>query len=194
MNSSTPEPLFKRALGEDWQRLPTPLRNIHDLQTTIHATGSARIERGSGLVAQAIANLFGFPKAAPSVPVEVIFERLGESEKWTRKFGSAQFATILQTAGPPGSHCVLERFGGFAFKLRLELNEGRLSFTPERWSLLGVPLPVVLAPFGNSYEHAIGSEFHFHIEVCVPGVGLVVSYIGTLSELHPHSCEERLQQ
>lgn len=173
--------LFQQVLGNDWHRLPAPLKKIHDFETTMTASGTARVERGKSASARLIARLFGFPEATAAIPVEVTFERVGKVEKWTRTFGQAQFSTKLRPTGIAGNRQILECFGALCFRLRLEFSNGRLSFTPDQWTLFGLPLPMALAPYGNSFEHAVGDRFHFHIEICVPGVGLVVRYVGKLN-------------
>jgi len=49
-----------------------------------------------------------------------------------------------------------------------------------RWSLFGIPMPLALAPRGNSYEFAEGGRFHFHVEIRHPFTGLIVGYRGWL--------------
>jgi hypothetical protein len=46
--------------------------------------------------------------------------------------------------------------------------------------VFGIPLPVVLAPRGDSYEYAENGRFHFHVEIAHPITGLIVSYRGWL--------------
>ncbi len=186
MSRAPPDPLFKQVLGETWERLPAPVRTIHDLQWQTRATGTASIERGKGLAARLVANLFRFPDTASSVPVEVTFERHGTAEEWTRKFGSKCFTTTLSLTGQPSAQRVEERFGPFSFILQLDLVDGRLHFSPVRWAMFGIPLPTALAPYGNSYEFAPGNDFHFHIEICIPGVGLIVRYVGELPDIEPN--------
>jgi hypothetical protein len=49
-----------------------------------------------------------------------------------------------------------------------------------RWSVFGIPLPVALAPRGDSYEYAADGRFHFHVEIGHPFTGLIVGYQGWL--------------
>jgi len=175
-------PLFKRALGGDWHALPGPVRKMHDLSRRRIVTGAARVERGNNRLANLIADIFGFPPASPSVPVEVTFEPAGSGEIWTRRFGPATFLTHLDEArdGHGRSGLIVESFGPLSFTLNLSLDRKRLYLIPVAWSLYGLPLPMSLAPHGNSYEFAEDGKFAFHIEIAIPLAGLMVRYHGTL--------------
>lgn len=174
--------LFRRALGSGWSSLPAPLKRLHDVHGTTVASGTASIRRGSGPMAQLIASLFGFPESGENVPVSVTFEKNGLGEIWTRKFGEKSFSSRLEPvpAGHAAEAGVIESFAPFSFRLRLNLEHDRLYFSPQAWWVYGLPLPIAIAPHGCSYEFADGNDFAFHIEICVPGVGLIVRYIGVL--------------
>jgi hypothetical protein len=60
------------------------------------------------------------------------------------------------------------------------LDEGKLRLIVRRWSVFGIPLPVALAPRGDSYEYAENDRFHFHVQIAHPFTGLIVSYRGWL--------------
>jgi len=73
-----------------------------------------------------------------------------------------------------------ERFGPFAFDMALIVDGAKLAFVVRRWSFLGLPLPAALAPGGASYEFAGDGRFHFHVEIALPLIGLIVRYSGWL--------------
>jgi len=64
--------------------------------------------------------------------------------------------------------------------LALLIDGGRLRLLVRRWSVLGLPLPVTWAPFGDCYEHAENGRFCFHVEIGHPLTGPIVSYRGWL--------------
>ena len=64
--------------------------------------------------------------------------------------------------------------------MALVLDEGKLRLIVRRWSVFGIPLPVWLAPRGNSYEYGENGRFHFHVEITHPFTGLLVGYRGWL--------------
>ena len=59
-------------------------------------------------------------------------------------------------------------------------DDSRLRLIVRRWSVLGIPLPLALAPSGDSYEYAAEGRFHFHVEIAHPFFGPIVSYRGWL--------------
>jgi hypothetical protein len=65
--------------------------------------------------------------------------------------------------------------------LALVFDEDRLRLVLRRWSFLGVPLPMWLAPRGDSHEHADQGRFNFHVEIGHPLMGLIVRYRGWLT-------------
>src|SRR5512144_1685301 len=73
-----------------------------------------------------------------------------------------------------------ERFGPFAFGIALKREADRLRLVIRRWSVLGIRLPHALAPFGSAYESAEDGRFHFHVEIRLPVIGLIVGYRGWL--------------
>jgi hypothetical protein len=64
--------------------------------------------------------------------------------------------------------------------MALVLDDEKLRLIVRRWSLLGIPMPLWLAPRSNSYEFAEGDRFHFHVEIAHPLTGLIVGYQGWL--------------
>lgn len=50
-----------------------------------------------------------------------------------------------------------------------------------RWTAFGIPLPGVLAPYGDTYEHLEDGRFCFHVEIALPLIGLIVRYQGHLT-------------
>jgi len=60
------------------------------------------------------------------------------------------------------------------------LDGGRLRLVVRRWSLLGLSLPLGLAPGGEAWESAVDGRFRFHVEIRHPWTGLIVRYRGWL--------------
>ena len=66
------------------------------------------------------------------------------------------------------------------FDLALVVEGAKLCLVVRRWSLWGLPLPLILAPAGDSYETVIDDRFHFHVEIRHCLIGLIVGYCGWL--------------
>jgi hypothetical protein len=174
------QPLYQRLLGDAWHALPAPLRAMHHLASPQVAAGQADVLRGSGPLARLVAFVVGFPAAGQKVPVQVAFTPGADGECWTRTFAGRSF-TSFQSAGRGASaHLLRERFGPLTFDLALLVEGAKLRLVVRRWSLWGVPLPLILAPGGDSYETVIDDRFHFHVEIRHRLIGLIVSYRGWL--------------
>ncbi len=178
--ASRARPLYQRVLGPAFEHLPAPLRLLHDIEGVAEFTGEAAVERGRNPLARLVAGVFGFPRAGAGVPVRVRLQARDGGEVWTRDFAGKLFSSV-QSAGKGRWEALLcERFGPFNFGLALVIDGDRLALVPRRWSVLGLPLPLALAPRGNTYEHGEDGRFHFHVEIGLPLVGLLVRYRGHL--------------
>ena len=174
-----PLPLYRRILGSAWQQLPPALAAIHAGGTRL-ASGRARIERGGGLLARLVAGVIGFPPAGEDVPVAVRFAADGDSEIWTRTFGGKAFRSWQAEGKGSDRHLLAEVFGPFRVLLALVPEGDRLRLVVRGWRFLGVPLPLFLAPGGDTYEEERDGRFHFHVEIGGRLTGLVVRYSGWL--------------
>ena len=172
--------LYRRILGDAWTQLPEPVRAMHSLTGRMTATGMATVERGTGLLAHLVARMFGFPPPGADIPVSVTFEARDGAEVWHRDFAGTSFASVQNQGSGRSAWLVDERFGPFTFGLALVLDEGRLRLVVRRWRILGLPLPLRMAPSGNSYEAAEDGRFRFHVEIAHPLTGLIVRYHGWL--------------
>ena len=181
VTAATPAlPLYRRLLGDAYHAMPAPLREMHDLKDGMVAEGRARVTRGSGLLARIAAAIVGFPRAGENVPVRVDFELKNGRERWTRTFAGRTFHSTQEQGRGRDAWLLCERFGPLKVAMALVLDGNRLRLIVRRWSLLGIPLPLFLAPRGDSYEYTEDGRFHFHVEIGHPWTGLIVGYQGWL--------------
>ncbi|MFS8145357.1 DUF4166 domain-containing protein [Rhizobium sp. BR 249] len=173
------QPLYRRALGSAWESLPPALAAIHGGGTRL-ASGRARIERGGGLLARLIASVIGFPPAGEDVPVTVHFATDGDREVWTRTFGNRSFQSWQAEGTGRDRHLLAEVFGPFRVLLALVPEGQKLRLVVRGWRFCGIPLPLFLAPGGDTYEEERDGRFHFHVEIGGRLTGLVVRYTGWL--------------
>ena len=167
-------------MGKSWDALPEPIRAMHSLSGAIEARGRASVERGKGLFSRIAAALFGFPAEGSDVPVTVEFELANGVERWRRSFGGKSFVSYQSAGRGRSERLLVERFGPFNFSLALTFDGSRLHLVARRWNFLGIPLPLWLAPGGQSYEHVQDGRFHFHVEIAQRWIGLIVRYRGWL--------------
>jgi len=183
MNPPAPA-LYRRLLGDAWDTVPAPVRQMHELpycgDGAVVADGVAMVERGRGLLARLVAALFGFPPAGREIPVTVEFDVQDGIEHWRRTFAGRSFASTQEAGQGRIAHLLCERFGPLAIGIALVPDREKLGFEVRSWSLLGLPLPLAVAPRGNSYEHDDGGRFGFHIEIRHGLTGLIVAYRGWL--------------
>ena len=128
--------------------------------------------------------LIGIPQAGEAVPVSVSFRvqngMQDGKEHWQRSFAGRRFASTQEEGCGRFDGLLLERFGPVAAGMALVLDNGRMRLVVRRWSVFGIPMPLALAPRGDSYEFAEAGRFNFHVEIRHPLAGLIVAYRGWL--------------
>lgn len=173
-------PLYQQILGSAWEQLPRQIRDMHSVTSRHTAAGRADVDRGDNLISRIIGWVFRFPPPGKDMPLKVQFETDGKRETWVRHFGDYSFSSD-QIAGKGRSDLLLEEvFGPFSFGLALVTSPGRLSLVVRRWTIFGLPLPMILAPFGDSFEFVADGRFHFDVSIGLPLIGLIVRYRGSL--------------
>ncbi|MBY3186668.1 DUF4166 domain-containing protein [Rhizobium laguerreae] len=178
-NEEARQPLYRQILGSAWDQLPPAISALHAGGARV-ASGRARIERGGGLLARIVAGVIGFPRAGEDVPVTVRFVPDGDKEIWTRDFGGKIFRSIQVEGKGRDRHLLAEVFGPFRVLMALVPDGGKLRLVVRGWRFCGIPLPMFLAPGGDTYEEERDGRFHFHVEIGGRLTGLVVRYTGWL--------------
>jgi hypothetical protein len=174
--------VYRHVLGKAFEDLPAALRAMHGDEATWRACGVATVERGRGPFALLAALMIGFPASGTDVPLEVGFERTPMREVWTRSFAGRRFRSTQERGAGRHAHLIVERFGLAHFALALVVEGGRLRLVPRAWSVLGLPLPLALAPGGEAFEEEDeGGRFRFHVEIGHPLLGRFVRYRGWLA-------------
>jgi hypothetical protein len=174
-------PLYRRMLGEAWGRLPSPLRDMHEVNGVLISDGTAVVERGRGLMSRLLGRLIGFPPAGRDVPVTVTFRAENGREHWRHSFGNNSFASTQEPGRGRFDRLLCERFGPVCIGLALVVEEDRMRLVVRRWSFAGLPLPAAWAPRGQACEFAADGQFRFHVEIAHPFTGLIVRYRGWLA-------------
>lgn len=174
-------PLYRRILQDQWDSLPITVRDLHDLQNSKSVKGIATVERGKGLLVAAIAALFKFPQSGTNVPVEVNFKQKDGQEVWERVFAGKSFQSTQFEGQGRYEYLVCEKFGPITFGLAVVIDDKKLHLIVRGWDFLGLSLPLFLAPKGYAYETEEADKFHFHVEIALPVVGVIVRYQGWLA-------------
>lgn len=178
-------PLYRRVLGEAWDRLPAPIRAMHALDGEKTVTGEATAIRGRGPLAWLAGLVMGFPKAGEDVPVTVKFtpQTLGSrgGELWRRTFAGTSFQSFQEDGRGRSEGLMVERFGPIGIAMAVLVEGERLVLVIRRVTLFGIPLPSWMRPGGVAYEHTADGRFNFFVEIRAPLAGLIVGYRGWLA-------------
>ena len=173
-------PIYRALLGSAYERLAAPIRDLHEITTSRIFRGEAEVTRGGGLLSRLIAGIVGFPPAGKRVPVTVRLTRAGERELWQRNFAGHSFSSVQYLGAGANEGLLVERFGPLAFAMAVIIDDSRLRLVQRRGSVFGIPLPRWALPRGEAYEHDADGRFNFHVDIVLPLIGRVVSYVGWL--------------
>lgn len=170
-----PPPLYARVAGEAFERLPAAVRAMHEVHGDAGAEGRAEVVCGRHPLARLAAAVMGFPPEGEH-ELHVHFAERDGAETWTRDFSGRRFRSVLSERGGR----LVERFGPLRFAFDLPCDESGLGMVLRSWSILGLPLPLALAPKSEAREFEQDGSFHFDVPITLPFVGLVVHYRGWL--------------
>jgi hypothetical protein len=173
-------PIYRTALGSAFDSLPPQVIALHDSVVERRWIGTAKVRRGSGLLARIVAHCISAPPSGDDTPVTVTFKPDDQGELWTRDFGGKLFRSHQRLGEGKNAHLIVEKFGPIDVSLALVMGENRLRLMPRRWSIFGIALPKSLLPKGNNFESQEDELFKFDVELAAPLVGLICSYKGTL--------------
>ena len=169
-------PLFRRVLGEAFDKMPLPTRRLHRGRPAIVAEGEADVTAAKG-AALFLARMFGLPTENGLLPLRVVIETRGEREYWVRFFEGRPMRSLMRQAGPGR---IEERFGPVAVRMRLEGHVEGLDMVVESGRMWGVPLPRALLPRVKASERVEQGRHRFDVDIRLPLLGRLVSYRGWL--------------
>lgn len=174
-----------QVLGPSFDRLPPPLRGVHDTRARKEFSGRCSIESGRSWLARAI-QLFASlpPRSHADVAVHVVIERNERSkpseiaETWTRRFGEHRMQSIIRA----GRGALEECFGPIVLTFALTVEPERIVWTLSGARFLFVPLPTAWFAGCGAFETIIDGRYWFDARAHIAGVGLLVHYKGWLVE------------
>ncbi|MGI8981498.1 MAG: DUF4166 domain-containing protein [Pirellulaceae bacterium] len=169
--------LYQRVLGERYQQLHPLLREFHG-RSEVRAEGTFRIIRPPQLFKRLLGSLLGMPAAAENVPTILTVATIKNAEKWVRSFGKFRMATWQWS----WQHLLLERSGPVTFGIHLEIVDGGMHFVCKRVWLLGIPLPLWIAPSVLAVVTPLQHGWHAKVQLMFPLIGEMLRYEG---EIYP---------
>jgi hypothetical protein len=170
--------LTRRLLAADWPLLAAPVRAVHECRPTT-LIGRATVVRGWRLLPRFFGWISGLPPEQHNGPVRVLFEQLhqGARERWTRYYGTAPpMRTTLRCSG----NCLEETVGITTLRFKLTLEGGSIRWTAIRGRTLGIPWPKSWLRGIDACESHRGNHYYFNVRASLPGLGLLVHYVGEL--------------
>jgi Domain of unknown function (DUF4166) len=169
--------LYRRVLGEQFDRLPSSLHVFHDAVRGGRGTGRFELRRGSGVIARIAARLFRLPAEGSDVAVTLDVVVEDGCERWIRDFGGRRLESVQwEHAG-----FLVEKAGHLRLAFRLSADDAGLRFVSRRAWFFGVPLPRWLAPEVQATVVAHEEGWRTDVRVCLPGGSLLLGYSGTIA-------------
>ena len=178
-NDRAKQALYRLACGDPFNCLPDVLRAFHSLPSGGQARGELTITRGPGRIRGKCADLMRLPPAGEGVAVRLEVQVHAERERWIRDFGAHRLVTEQWCR----SGLLVEAAGPMWFGFRLTADETRMEFAMERCWLLGLPLPLFLAPRVDAVVTGRASGWWTVVNVRVPLLGLLARYEGEMRPL-----------
>ncbi len=160
--------------------MPAAVRTLHEAPSGTTYRGEACVRRGRGILANLAARFAGLPPAARSVPVTVSISYDADRETWRRRYAGHVMTSTMAEGSGRWSRLMVERIGPVRLGMALVAEGSRLRLVPRRWSLLGMPMPLILAPNGSMFEEERDGRYRFHVDVSSPLTGFIASYSGWL--------------
>lgn len=189
-------PLYERILGHEFQSLPSAVKAFHEIGCgEWNWTGKVNVKTGGSLLSRLLCPLLGLPpKKMDNADISVRVVAAKDQELWERSFGGKRMRS-RQTLRAHGERTFLEEtIGVVTGVIALCPFQDRLAVDVVGWKLFGLPMPKFLRPRGQTFEFEKGGNFHFHVDITLPIVGLLVRYegwlqsdVGTDRELTPMS-------
>ena len=172
--------LYEEILGEAYNDMSAPLQKLHRIGKGKSFEGRCKVTRGRNPLSHIVATILRFPKASPDIPVKVVLTRDGDKEIWERFFNGKRMVSTQEAGRGKQSRLVIERFGPIAIYLAILVQDGKQVLKTTGWSIFGIPLPRVLTPGGEVFEHDADGRFNFHVDLVAPIFGRLVKYEGWL--------------
>jgi hypothetical protein len=166
--------IYQRVLRDHFQLLSPALAGFLGNEHGGRASGRLVVRRTAGCLRRLAAAALGIP---PPGEYDLLLEVLphGTGQRWVRRFGAHRLETI-QTE----HHGLLvESSGQASLGFVLAVEGGALFFRPYRAWLLGIPLPLWLAPSieADNWPRESGG-WEVQVRFRVPLLGLVGGYEG----------------
>ena len=154
-------------------KLPALVQQAH--RGTIRLSGTAKVERGSGL-GGLIAQIMGLPKFNPKAELVVVAWHFPDQIVWSRTFDGKAFESTFKK----DDDLLVEQMGPLSLYLQPMCEGGRLVYRLLGTQIGPISLPRFLAPSMNAWESEKDGKYQFEVSVGLPLCGQVIRYSGAL--------------
>jgi hypothetical protein len=168
------ESLYRRILGDQLDKLPSPMRHFHDAANGSTAKGIFNITRGPGWFRNFLASMMSLPPSGSDVPLELSVTPVGPREHWVRRFGNHSLKTQQWKAGT----LLIEAGGPMRLGFELVTNETSIQFKLIRAWFCLIPLPRFLALRLQATETACEGGWDVVVQFSLPLLGTLIRYEG----------------
>lgn len=172
-------PLFRRLLGDDIDKLPSLLREAHDAGVTQRWAGKAIVIRSANPIAKLLCRMMRLPSPGDDVPVTVLFERRGITERWSRAFAGRRYRSSLAER----DGLMIERMGPATNIFHLAVVTGQLHLDLVGFRFFGIPFPNWARPHCHAREKEDAGHYVFDVPVSLPWLGHVIRYTGRMERI-----------
>jgi hypothetical protein len=183
-SQNTHIPMYQRILGIEWREIPSAIFRLHASPRPTTLKGVCAVRRGLNPLARVTATVFGLPKAGENQSISISFSGNSENpsiETWIRIIGKSKFVSHLSVGAHGQEHLLCEQVGPAKFYTALVTEpQDEVHLVLRQWKLLGIPMPMFLAPRVTAFEKDQLGKYHFFVEISHPLVGLIVRYQGNL--------------
>jgi hypothetical protein len=172
------KPLYRRVMGDGFDRLPEVTRRLHRGRPAVIAEGEAVVGPAENFVARFVARRFGLPVEEGRMPIRVVIESRDGREHWTRFFADRPMRSVMSFAS---SGLIEEQFGPVAIRMRLVPRGDGLDMQRVSGRIWSGPLPGFLLPTIKAEERVDeGGRHRFDVEIRLPLFGRLIAYRGYL--------------
>jgi Domain of unknown function (DUF4166) len=176
--------LFPGLLGEHWHQLAIPVQCMHGGAKRVLARGAADVEGSMHLPARCLRRLLGLPQPGPQQALEVMIERNGTRETWTRRFTLGQMRSVLDRV--LDTPLLRERLGPITLCFELLRDDNVIDWRLRGARIFGLSLPRALLGEVLSRSGEQDGRYAFNIDTRLPLFGRLIAYRGWLEIVDGH--------
>jgi Domain of unknown function (DUF4166) len=173
--------LFPSLLGATFQRLDSPVRNVH-CGSSRRLYGTATVTRGRSTLARILSAAASLPRTANQLAIEVQITTNERAENWVRYFGDSR---PMQSTLCARHGLLVERLGPAELTFRLRERDGGIEWSLVQISALGMRLPIRWFAV-TAYSGAHAGRYTFAIDAALRGIGRIIRYEGELDVTGAH--------